>query len=61
VNIARDALGSRDPEERETAAQRLEHHSAEIVTTKMIVFEWLQTADNAYIRPIIQLIGQAQT
>jgi hypothetical protein len=34
----------------------MKRHGAAIVTTEMVVFEWLQTADNAHFRPIIQLI-----
>jgi nicotinamidase-related amidase len=54
--VVRDALGSRHPEDKETAVRRMERHGAEIVTTEMVVFEWLQTADNAQFRPAIQLI-----
>jgi nicotinamidase-related amidase len=54
--VARDALGSRHPEDKETAVRRMERHGAEIVTTEMVVFEWLQTADNAHFRPAITLI-----
>ncbi|MHC4042986.1 isochorismatase family protein [Bradyrhizobium sp. 23AC] len=54
--VVRDALGSRHPEDKETAIRRMEHHGAEIVTTEMVVFEWLQTADSAHFRPVITLI-----
>jgi|SRR5579872_5946072 nicotinamidase-related amidase len=54
--IARDALGSRHPEDKETAIRRMERHGAEIVTTEMVVFEWLQTADDQRFRPTIQII-----
>ena len=54
--IVRDALGSRHPEDKETAVRRMERHGAEIVTTEMVVFEWLQTADNPHFRPAITLI-----
>jgi nicotinamidase-related amidase len=54
--VARDALGSRHPEDKETAVRRMERHGAEIVTTEMVVFEWLQTADNAHFRAAITLI-----
>jgi nicotinamidase-related amidase len=56
VHVARDALGSRHPEDKETAIRRMERHGAEIVTTEMVVFEWLQTANDARFRPAIQTI-----
>jgi hypothetical protein len=34
----------------------MERHGAEIVTTEMVVFEWLQTADNPHFRQAITLI-----
>lgn len=54
--IARDALGSRHPEDKETAIRRMERHGAEIVTTEMVVFEWMQTADNPHFQEAIALI-----
>ena len=54
--VARDALGSRHPEDKETAVRRMERHGAEIVTTEMVVFEWLQTADNPHFRRAVTLI-----
>jgi len=56
VFIVRDALGSRHPEDKETAIRRMERHGAEIVTTEMVVFEWLQTADHPQFRQAINLI-----
>ena len=54
--VVRDALGSRRPEDKETAIRRMERHGAEIVTTEMVVFEWLQTAEHAGFRDAIALI-----
>lgn len=56
VFIVRDALGSRHPEDKETAIRRMERHGAEVVTTEMVVFEWLQTADHPQFRQAISLI-----
>jgi nicotinamidase-related amidase len=54
--VVRDALGSRHPEDKDIAIRRMERHGAEIVTTEMVVFEWLQTADHPQFRPAIALI-----
>jgi nicotinamidase-related amidase len=56
VYVARDALGSRHPESKETAIRRMERHGAEIVTTEMVVFEWLGSAEHPNFRDAIALI-----
>ena len=56
VFAVRDALGSRRSESKETAIGRMERNGAEIVTTEMVVFEWLRTADDARLRDVIALI-----
>jgi nicotinamidase-related amidase len=54
--VVRDALGSRRPEDKEAAIRRMERHGAEIVTTEMVVFEWLLTAEHPRFRDAIALI-----
>ena len=56
VFVVRDAIGSRRAESKETAIARMERHGAEIVTTEMVVFEWLATADNPRFRELSGLI-----
>ena len=56
VSLVRDAVGSRRAESKETAIRRLERDGAEIVTTEMVLFEWLQTAEDPRLRPIIELV-----
>ena len=56
--VVRDALGSRSPEDKQTAIRRMERHGAEIVTTEMVVFEWLQTAEHRNFRDAIALIKE---
>jgi nicotinamidase-related amidase len=56
VYLVRDAVGSRRAESKETAIGRMAHHGAEIVTTEMVVFEWLGTADHRRTRDAIALI-----
>ena len=53
---ARDAVGSRVAENKETAIRRLERDGAEIVTTEMVLFEWLRTAEDPRLRRIIDLV-----
>jgi nicotinamidase-related amidase len=56
VYLVRDALGARHPENKETAIRRMERHGAEIVTTEMVVFEWLATARHPRVREAVALI-----
>jgi len=56
VFLVRDALGSRRAESKETAIRRMERHGAQVVTTEMVVFEWLQTAEHPRFREAVALI-----
>ncbi len=56
VCMVRDAVGSRRAESKETAIRRLEREGAEIVTTEMVLFEWLRTAEDPRLRRIIDLV-----
>ncbi len=56
VFVVRDAIGSRRAESKETAIRRMECHGADIVTTEMVVFEWLKTAENPRFRETAALI-----
>ena len=56
VYLVRDALGSRRAESKETAIRRMERHGAEIVTTEMVVFEWLESANHPRFREAIALV-----
>lgn len=56
VFLVRDALGSRRPESKETAIARMERHGAEVVTTEMVVFEWLASAQHPRFREALQLL-----
>jgi Isochorismatase family len=52
----RDAMGSRCTESKETALRRMERNGAEIVTTEMVLFEWLCTAEDPRLRRVIDMI-----
>jgi nicotinamidase-related amidase len=56
VYVVRDAMGSRRAESKETAIRRMERNGAEVVTTEMVVFEWLGTAEDPRLRKVIDLI-----
>lgn len=56
VHLVRDAVGSRRAESKETAIRRLERNGAEIVTTEMVLFEWLSTAADPRLRNVIDLV-----
>lgn len=56
VYVVRDALGSRRSESKETAIRRMERNGAEIVTTEMVLFEWLETADDPRLSAVITLV-----
>lgn len=56
VRIVRDAVGSRRNENREAALARLAAHGADIVTTEMVVFEWIGTAAHPRFREVVRLI-----
>ena len=55
VRLVRDAVGSRTEESREAALHRAERHGAELVTTEMIIFEWLATCDHPRFREALAL------
>ena len=56
VYVVRDALGARRAENKDAALRRMERHGGEIVTTEMVVFEWLGTAHNPRFRETVALI-----
>jgi nicotinamidase-related amidase len=56
VFLVRDAVGSRRPESKETAIQRMTQNGAEIVTTEMVLFEWLATAEDHRLNDVITLV-----
>ena len=56
VYVVADAIGSRMEENRRAALGRMAHHGAEIVTTEMVIFEWLASAEHPEFRDIVKLI-----
>ncbi|MET4100828.1 nicotinamidase-related amidase [Roseovarius sp. MBR-78] len=56
VVVVEDATGSRAPDNRAAALARMGRAGAEIVTTEMVLFEWLGGADHPAFREVIGLI-----
>ena len=56
VCVVADAAASRTQANRLAALERLRTHGAEIVTTEMVLFEWLEDAANPHFREIMALI-----
>lgn len=56
VKVVRDAIGSRREDSRSAALERMNGAGAEIVTTEMVVFEWLGDAGHPAFKEAIALI-----
>lgn len=56
VFVVADAIGSRSEENRKEAIERMRGHGAEIVTTEMVLFEWLVSAEHPEFRSLSSLI-----
>lgn len=56
VLLVADAVGSRDPADRAAALDRARQHGAEIVTSEMVLFEWLRDAQHPNFREVQKLL-----
>ncbi len=56
VRLVADAVGSRRPSNRDAALHRAERAGAELVTTEMAIFEWLETAHHPRFRDCLKLV-----
>ena len=56
VKLVADAIGSRHPHDRLAAIERARAIGAEIVTTEMVIFEWLGTSQHPKFKRLAQLI-----
>ena len=56
VALVSDAVGSRSEANRDAALARAKAHGAELVTTEMVVFEWLETSDHPRFREALKLV-----
>lgn len=56
VFLVTDATSARAAENKATALQRLASAGVHLVTTEMVLFEWLRRADRPEFKPVSQLI-----
>lgn len=56
VSLVQDAVGSRTAANKAAALERAARHGADIVTTEMVVFEWLETAVDPRFRDVLGLV-----
>ena len=58
VWVVTDACSSRSERNRDAAFDRLAGAGAELVTTEMVAFEWLRTAEHPVFKEILGLVKQ---
>ncbi|MDD7965305.1 isochorismatase family protein [Actinomycetospora lemnae] len=56
VAVVADAVGSRREANRDRALDRVRAHGVDVVTTEMVVFEWLGSSEDAAFREVQKLI-----
>ena len=56
VLLVADAVGSRHPDDRDAAIARARQHGAEIVTSEMVLFEWLRDSQHPKFREVQKLL-----
>jgi nicotinamidase-related amidase len=56
VALVADAVGSRDPADKAAGLERARQHGVEIVTSEMVLFEWLRDAKHPQFRAVQKLL-----
>lgn len=56
VRVVSDACGSRTQENKQAGLNRMQQAGASLVTTEMVIFEWLGDAEHAKFRDALALI-----
>lgn len=56
VVVVADAVGSRDPRDKAAALDRARRHGAEVVTSEMVLFEWLRDSRHPRFREVHALL-----
>lgn len=56
VVLVADAVGSRSPVDRDLAIDRMRRHGAEVVSSEMVLFEWLRDSTHPRFREVHRLL-----
>ena len=56
VWVVTDACSSRTEANRDAAFDRLASNGAELVTTEMVIFEWLQSSEHPLFKTALDLV-----
>ena len=56
VVVVSDAIGSRVPAEKAAGIDRMARHGAEVVTSEMVLFEWLRDSAHPRFREVQKLL-----
>lgn len=56
VRVVTDAIGSRSPHNKAAAMERMKAAGAELVTTEMVVFEWMRSSRHPRFKECLRLI-----
>jgi nicotinamidase-related amidase len=54
--LVSDASGSRKPSDHHAALRRARAHGAQIVTSEMAIFEWMDTCEHPRFRDVLRLV-----
>ena len=54
--LVSDAAGSRKPSDHHAALRRARAHGADIVTSEMAIFEWMETCEYPRFRDVLRLV-----
>lgn len=61
VRVVEDAVGSRSAINRDAGLRSMERSGAELVTSEMMIFDWLQTCDHPKFRDVLEIVKRQST
>lgn len=56
VTLASDAVGSRRTSDKSAALDRMARHGVELVTSEMVLFEWLRSCEHPQFKEVLALV-----